>query len=394
LDSLANTDSSKATYPAVFPFVKIDEIERADFISSGKLALYGFGVRIEASILSEIEVTKKQDRPGEVQSVRINKKRKEIIITKDNELKVKDCSTAMTDARIQGKELFEVSENDFMFFHLQKSMRYAKEDTHCIWEKESGDISIVDVNTWKEKALLSNVTGKECRILLICVSQDLTKLYTYAKMKEESIFSICIMDSDLEVSDKNYFTIPKSFYWGGMELTTNSQDLIVVSGRDVPDGDSAKTLKITAYDTDTNNLNIKKSRIEFTDPDLVEPKNLCKVKGYDIFMVCSYSNILVFAFSGTNFAPLHKLRNIYGSDSISDLILRGNYALPLAVDSRKTLKAIQFNFDSYNSMVSRERTPERLSRLDQSRLQTSIFKDEIKKIFYFDSLGNIKFTLR
>jgi hypothetical protein len=77
-----------------------------------------------------------------------------------------------------------------------------------------------------------------------------------------------------------------------------------------------------------------------------------KIKGYDLFCVCAGANVNIIAYLNTKFHLLQTIPNVY-TDRIIDVAIYRNYLVPLTQSVDDTLRIIEFDCESYNSLVKK-----------------------------------------
>jgi len=251
------------------------------------------------------------------------------------------------------------------------SCRFSKEDQFPLWKKNSTTLVLLDQMGKKIIKEYPQIAVPNFTLLHYCCSRTFDKIYGYSSDGNEGALVILLVDRrEYNPSQPIQIRIRMPAEWVGIEVTTSS-DLLVACIKSNPTQTSSGFLKMTAFDMSQNNLKLRMKSLVVKDPELMEPSLMRKVKGYDIFLVASLSNIMITGFDGSEFYALDKISNIYES-KITGFDMFQNYMIPLSPGSASTLKLIQFNEDSYNSLARKEE-----SKLDNSSIRNSSLKDNV-----------------
>jgi len=270
------------------------------------------------------------------------------------------------------------------------SFRHAKEDTYMFWRKNNCTVALLDkvqLNVLKEFPEIGDTKGY---LLHICVTNSLNKIYGYNSNGKIDFLRLIELDGSLNVEKQHNIKIESSSQWAGMEMTTISN--ILVAAVLMNNGTTNQFLKLSAFSTVEPNLSKEYTGLVVKDPDMKNALLFRKVKGYDIFLTSSLSNILAAGFDGNTFYPLHKISNIYSS-RITGLALHGDWILSFAKESDSNIKLIKLNIDDYSESVSK--ISSRLNSLIVSdRNEADIFaKCQIKSILIPKLLGKKKIDI-
>jgi hypothetical protein len=213
--------------------------------------------------------------------------------------------------------------------------------------------------------------------MFINVSDSLSRIYGYSLSVKGGILTILSNFDSPSRTRTDYIKIPAFETWAGMEQTTDGS-LLIVSVQSRQPG-QPHFLKMIAYDARGNKL-ISVAKKTFNSPQFSKVQFMRKVKGYDYFVVACKNSLAIFCFTGKEFVLLNFLENLY-RELIFEVCLHGNYMVPVSSGSDEPVKLIEFNRDSYLSLVRSDAFKQNNVRNNKNTLMEGVFVNQkVKKL--------------
>lgn len=213
--------------------------------------------------------------------------------------------------------------------------------------------------------------------MFVNTSKHLDRIYGYALNKSGSVFCILCMDENKRERETKYINVPKDQKWAGMEMTTDGELMVVSNACKNSEGE--ETLKMMAIDLNNLKIRIKAER-SFSSRNFNTVQFMKKIKGYDFFVVACKGSIGIVGFTGSDFVLLNLLENIY-EKWIFEIAISKDFMIPLSVYDQDNIKVIQFNCDSYNSMLKKENWRESNTKRERLTRKMGPFgSQKVKKI--------------
>lgn len=213
--------------------------------------------------------------------------------------------------------------------------------------------------------------------MFINVSDSMNRIYGYSLNKKGGILTILSNFFQPKEHSLDYIKIPPDETWAGMEQSTDGKHLIVSVQSKVPN--EPQYLKMIAYDSSNYNLQIV-ARKTFNSSQFTTVQFMRKVKGYDYYVVACRNSVAIFCFTGSDFILLNFLENLY-RELIFEIILYGDYMIPVSNGKNEPIKIIQFNKSSYLSMIEDDKFKQDSVMNNKESLMNGVFvSQKVKKL--------------
>lgn len=279
------------------------------------------------------------------------------------------------------KQLPGNRESPYSFEHY-RNFRYAKEDQFPLWRKGGSGVALLDPQSFNVEWEFADFWPKDYIPMKYCVARDFSKVYGFSFSNAEGIFTILNVNRQNKSVQNKTIKIPKEQKWVGLETTTQGDILIVTNAfKQINPQTGAKEnfLKMMAIDCSNMKINVIAQQ-DFHGTSVMGTQLSRKFKGYDIFCVCAGANINIIAYQDQKFHMIQTVPNIY-NDRIIDVAIYRNYIIPLTLSKNERVKVIEFNAQSYNSMVKQSELKSSRIGLNKSNIKASLFRDQnIKRI--------------
>lgn len=213
--------------------------------------------------------------------------------------------------------------------------------------------------------------------MFINVSGSMNRIYGYSLSKKGGILTILDNFVEPKKSKTDYVKIPPDETWAGMEQSTDGDYIIVSVQSKVPK--QPQYLKMIAYDASRLKLQ-PVAKKTFNSAQFTTVQFMRKVKGYDYFVVACRNSLAIFCFTGKDFILLNFLENLY-RELIFEVIISGDYMIPVSNGKDEPIKIIEFNKTSYNSMIEIDKFKQNSVMNNKMNLMNGVFiSQKVKKL--------------
>lgn len=253
-------------------------------------------------------------------------------------------------------------------FEQYRSFRYAKEDQFPLWRKGKQSMVLLDPKNYRVDWEFKEFWPKGMIPMKVCVAQNFNRIYGYSFDNNTGIFTIMNVNKKNKSIQNKSIQIPLSQKWVGLEMTTHGDTLIVSNACKNPASKNRPAqsyLKMMAVDLRSMKINIIAQQ-DFFGSSFQSAQLSRKIKGYDIFCVCAGANVNIIAYQEKKFHLLQTIPNVY-KDRIIDLAIYRNFLIPIIMKPGETVKVIEFDAESYNSMI--KQSEQKVSRVGLTKMQ-------------------------
>lgn len=260
----------------------------------------------------------------------------------------------------------------------ETNLQYAKEDRFPLLI-DGDSIVLLDPELKKIDKKYQSTFIVGSTVTSMCVGRDLSIIVLIFILKSQSYLSIVnTNEKTKQPLERKVIKAGAKMEFVAAEITTETNLLILAINRI-----AMGMIEMAAYDIQDSSLRVRVASLLINDQELSSCKMMRKIKGYDIFMTCSPRSLVIIALKGSQFHPLQKLSNICETE-ITGLSYSGSYLAIICSDLAKQLIVVQFNVDSYSSLVIKEKSS--LSDVD-SNIYASFSHSRLFKMVTFEDLG-------
>ena len=236
---------------------------------------------------------------------------------------------------------------------------------------------MIDNTTYEPLAEYNKFWPRGFIPMFINVSGSMSRIYGYSLSKQGGILTILNNFIEPKNTTTDYLRIPPDETWAGMEQSTAGEYIIVSVQSKVPN--QPQYLKMIAYNASRTKLSAVAKKT-FNSSQFTTVQFMRKVKGYDYYVVACRKFFGIFFFSGGDFFFLNFFENLY-RELIFEVVIHGDYMIPVSTGKDEPIKIIEFNKTSYNSLVENDKFKQNSVMNNKANLMNGVFgSQKVKKL--------------